>query len=276
MKPIIDTHTHLYYRDRSPRLDFSQDIDQVIERAKAAGIANSLIPNIDSQSYPMMMELVSKHPTYCLPMIGLHPTNVEANWQEELSFVERILAEESADRFIAIGEIGLDYHWSVEYKEEMIKVFERQLSLALQHSLPVSVHSRDAEDDTIDILQRYDQKGLKGVVHSFGGNQRQLLKVKELLPHFMVGVNGTITYKNNPFPEFLSILPMDRIVVETDAPFLAPSPYRGKRNEPAYLTKIIAKLQEIYGEREEMIREQLFANTEEMFNLTKYLKREKL
>lgn len=267
MKPIVDTHTHIYYKDESPRFDFSQDIDEVIKRAKAAGVAYALLPNIDSESYPLMMDLVDRHPDFCRPMIGLHPTDVGANWSEELAFVEGRLSE-GAERFIAIGEIGLDYHWSLEYKMEMTKAFEGQLELAHRYKLPVSVHSRDAEDDTIEMLSFYDKKGVKGVVHSFGGNEEQLQNIMEQLPHFMVGINGTITYKNSELPRFLASFPLERIVIETDAPFLAPIPFRGKRNEPSYLKVIVAKLQEIYDESEEVVRAQLFANSKKMFNLS--------
>lgn len=266
MIPIIDTHCHLYYQDESPRLDFSKDLDEVIARSKAAGVTYALLPNIDSESYPLMMALAERYPDYCRPMIGLHPTNVDARWESELRFVEEKLAS-SSESFIAIGEIGLDYHWSMEYQKEMQEVFRRQLDWAVQYHLPVSIHSRDAEEETIDLLATYQAQGLQGIVHSFGGDKRQLERVRDELPNFMVGVNGTLTFKNNPLASYLSCYPIERVVVETDAPFLAPVPYRGKRNEPAYLTKVVEKLQEVYALPEVAVRQHLFDDSKKIYNL---------
>ncbi len=149
----------------------------------------------------------------------------------------------------------------------MQEVFRRQLDWAVQYHLPVSIHSRDAEEGTIDLLATYQARGLQGIVHSFGGDKRQLERVRDELPNFMVGVNGTLTFKNNPLASYLSCYPIERVVVETDAPFLAPVPYRGKRNEPAYLTKVVEKLQEVYALPEVAVRQHLFDNSKKIYNL---------
>ncbi|MDO5017293.1 MAG: TatD family hydrolase [Porphyromonas sp.] len=267
MYPIIDTHTHLYYKDESERLDFSRDIDKVIERSKAAGVAMALLPNIDADSYPEMTALVERYPGFCCPMIGLHPTEVGADWEEQLSTIEGHFRHQP-QRFVAIGEIGLDYHWDLTYKEPMIAAFRQQLEWAVEFGLPVSIHSRDAENEVIELLTRYDANRLRGVVHSFGGNEEQLQAVVRQLPGFMVGINGTITFKNNEMSRFLPhVLPIDRMVVETDAPFLAPVPFRGKRNEPAYLKYVIEKLSQLYGVAVDVMQEVLFVNSQKMFNL---------
>lgn len=267
MYPLVDTHTHLYYTDEGDRLDYSKDIDQVITRAIDTGVAYLLLPNIDAESYPKMMALCERFPHHCLPMIGLHPTDVGKNWKDQLAFLESELRR-LPSQFIGIGEIGLDYHWELEYKSEMQYAFRHQLDWALEYNLPVSVHSRDAEDDTIAILSEYDRKGLRGSLHSFGGNEVQLKRALAECPSFMIGINGVITFKNNSNADiFADLLPIERVLIETDAPFLSPAPYRGKRNEPAYLHLIVSKLSEIYGMDISGLREQLFANSIKMFNL---------
>lgn len=268
MFPIIDTHCHLYYKDEEEsKWDFSKDISEVIERANEAGVRYFLIPNIDRESLPLMQELIKQFPQQCFPMIGLHPTNVDETWREQLQQLKTEL-ENNLDKYIAIGEIGLDYHWSTEYKEEMVEVFTQQLRWADLHCLPVSIHCRDAEDEVIDLLKPFQEKGLKGVLHSFSGTNDQLQRAINDLPHFMIGVNGIITFKNNPLAHHLpDLVPLNRIVVETDAPFLAPSPHRGKRNEPAFLTYIVGKLSDIYRINTDELREQLYTNSIQLYNL---------
>ncbi|MBR8763922.1 D-aminoacyl-tRNA deacylase [Porphyromonas levii] len=267
MHPLVDTHTHLYYADEEERLDFSRDIDQVITRAIDAEVGYFLLPNIDRASYPKMMALCKRYPKQCYPMIGLHPTDVGEDWEEQLAFLYSEL-QRAPERYVAVGEIGLDYHWELEYKEEMIEAFRRQLDWALEYNLPVSVHSRDAEEDTIAILSGYASKGLRGSLHSFGGNEAQLLLALTDCPSFMIGINGVITFKNNPnVVIYKNNLPLDRVLIETDAPFLSPVPHRGKRNEPSYLHHIVAKLSEMYGMGVPEVRQQLFVNSIKMFNL---------
>lgn len=265
--PIIDTHTHIYYQDEEPKWDFSGDIDQVMDRAEGAGVAYFLLPNIDLGSYPRMMNLVERYPQRCFPMIGLHPTEVNDHWEEVLNELRgHLIAKPKA--FIAIGEIGLDFHWSIDYREEMISAFTEQLNWACEMHLPVSIHCRDAEDEVMDILDKYRGNELTGVLHSFSGNLRQLQRAIEDFPNLMIGVNGSFTFKNNPLRKCLNgLLPLGRIVVETDAPFLAPSPYRGKRNEPSYLPVVIEKIAEVYEKPIAEVQKQLFENSIKVYQL---------
>lgn len=266
MYPLVDTHTHLYYTDEEGKLDYSKDIDQVIARAKDAEVGFLLLPNIDAESYPKMMALCKRYSRLCLPMIGLHPTDVGKDWEDQLDFLQSELREDPA-QFVAIGEIGLDYHWDLQYKDAMRSAFCRQLDWALEYNLPVSVHSRDAEDETIDILSEYDARGLCGSLHSFGGNEQQLQRALNECPNFMIGINGVITFKNNSTDMHRKFLPIERVLIETDSPFLSPVPHRGKRNEPANLHYIVTKLSEIYDIDIPRLRAQLFANSIKMFNL---------
>lgn len=268
MYPIVDTHTHLYYNDEEDtRLDFSADISDVIARAQSAGVILSLLPNIDKETYPQMMSLSKCFPAHCLPMVGVHPTNIEADWREQLDFLHGELST-NPSQFIAIGEIGLDYHWGLEYKKEMRHAFMEQLEWALEYKLPVSVHSRDAEDDVLDILAEYDERGVTGSIHSFGGNHIQAQRAVGECPHFMIGVNGVVTFKNSMTASILpQVVPLDRVIIETDAPFLAPTPNRGKRNEPSNLIYIVQKLSQVYGASIEEVRRQLFVNSVKLFKL---------
>lgn len=260
---IIDTHSHIYYKE-GEKYGFAEDIELVIDRAKEEGVKKILLPNVDLESYPLMLELTSAYPEMCHPMIGLHPTSVGSDYLQVLQFLEGELKKD-ASRFIAIGEIGLDYHWDMTYKAEMQDAFRRQIEWALEYHLPVSVHSRDAEDDCLSILKEYE--GLKGVVHAFGGNRKHLEKALAL-DGFMVGITGVLTFKNSGLAKVIKgALPLERLVIETDAPYLAPSPYRGKRNEPSYLKYIIRELARLYECTEEEVRRQVFENSAKMFNL---------
>lgn len=262
MKPIIDTHAHLFYDEEG--LDYSSDLAEVIARAKSCGVQAALVPNIDQESYPKMMRIVAQYPSFCYPMLGLHPTSVGPDYRAQLTFLEEQLKKDS-NRFVAIGEIGLDYHWDLTYKREMTDAFRRQLEWAIAFDLPTSMHSRDAELDLIAITKEYPT--LRGVVHAFGGSREELEMVLEH-PGLMVGIGGVLTFKNSGLKEVIrGTLPLDRIVVETDAPYLTPAPHRGKRNEPAYLLYILEHLSELYEVSLEALRAQIFANTRKMFNL---------
>lgn len=266
MKPIVDTHAHLFYDEEG--YDFSPDIEDVIRRAIEAGVQHMLLPNLNTETFPKMMRLVDIYPANCLPMIGIHPTYIGQDYLEQLDYLETELRK-APSRFVAIGEIGLDYHWSLEYKAEMHEAFIKQLDWALEFDLPVSVHSRDAEDDTFEILKEYEVKGLRGVVHAFGGTQDQMVKALELR-NFMIGITGRVTHSNRVLSRMIEgVLPLERMVIETDAPFLTPEPYRGKRNEPAYLQYVVSFLSKQYGVTEQALRSQLFANSAKMFNLAR-------
>lgn len=263
---IVDTHTHIYYIS-GEGYNYADDLDEVIGRAQEAGVSHILLPNVDLESYPQMMSLADNYPEVCHPMLGLHPCDVGADYEEVLDALE-VKLKDNPSRYIGIGEIGLDYYWDLTYKKEMHAALRRQIGWAIAHDLPVSVHSRDAEGDVIRILSEYP--GLRGVVHAFGGSAEELASVISHLGNFMVGIGGTITFKKNPLREIIrEQLPLERIVIETDAPYLAPVPHRGRRNEPAYLRYVVAELAQLYGMDEQTVENRIFENSVNLFNLVR-------
>ena len=257
---FIDSHSHLYLKE------FSEDLPQVIERAKQAGVGSVLLPNIDSSTIKDMLDVCAAYKEYCYPMIGLHPTSVDSSYEQELSLVEKYL--ETSGEFIAVGEVGLDLYWDKTYFKEQIKAFERQISLALEYGLPLVIHSRDAFEYIYEVLLPYKEKPLKGIFHSFAGNIDEARKLMEF-EGFMLGINGVVTYKNSSLPETLRYIPIDRIVIETDAPYLTPVPYRGKRNESSYLKYTLLKIAEIYGTMPEQLARVTLTNTLKVFERLK-------
>ena len=232
-----DTHTHLY-------LDaFSADRDAMIGRALEAGISRMLLPNIDASTVEEMNRLAERYPGICLPMIGLHPTAVKAGYQEELDTVRKEL--DRNDGFIAIGEIGIDLYWDRTFIREQEKVFSEQLKWARERSLPVVIHARESFREIFHVLDMEGTDGLTGVFHSFSGTREDLEKA--ISYGFMIGINGIVTFKNSGLSELVPFIPTDRLLLETDAPFLAPVPHRGKRNESSYLIHIAERLAEIYN-----------------------------
>lgn len=230
---MIDTHTHIYLPE------FDKDRDSIIQNAKNNGVKYLYLPNIDSSSIEPMIEVCNKNPNYCFPMIGLHPGSVKENYLQELEIVEQWFSKE---KFCAIGEIGLDLYWDKTFIEEQKIVFIRQMELALQHNLPVVIHVRNAFDDvfkTLDSMQKIPQ----GIFHCFSGNIEQAKKVISM--GFMLGIGGVVTFNNSGLQKIVQTIGLDHIVLETDAPYLAPTPYRGKRNEPSYLKFITAKIAEL-------------------------------
>lgn len=261
---IVDTHAHIYYVTGEERYSYASDLEQVLERAKAEDVRKILLPNVDMESYPQMMALAEAHPDFCFPMIGLHPTSVGTDFREVLKYLEGELRKDSG-RFIAIGEIGLDYHWDLTFKREMEEAFRHQIEWALEYDLPVSVHSRDAEDEVLRILSEYPN--LTGVIHAFGGNREQLERALEL-KGFMIGITGVVTFKKSGLKDTIKgLLPIDRLVIETDAPYLAPVPYRGKRNESSYLKYVVSELAQVFECHEQNLKAQVFENSVKMFNL---------
>lgn len=233
---MIDTHAHIY--DEA----FDGDREEVIRRAKEAGITQIILPNVDSESLPRMLELEASHPGYCYAAIGLHPTSVKENWKEELEIVN---AELKRRQYIAIGEIGIDLYWDKTYLQEQIKVFRQQIEWALEYQLPVIIHVRESFRETMDVLKSYKGQGLSGVFHSFTGD----VKVAEEIINYeglRLGINGIVTFKNSDLSDTLKNVDISHILTETDAPYLTPAPYRGKRNESAYTSLVCKKLAEIY------------------------------
>lgn len=253
---MIDTHSHLYLPD------FEEDLHAVIDRCKSVGIEKVYLPAIDSSTHDAMMALAAAQPGYCIPMIGLHPCYVTADYQEEIDLVESWLARQS---FAAIGEIGLDFYHSTEFKQEQVDVFVWQMNLAIQHDLPIVIHSRSSMDDCIKLIVEHGKGKIKGIFHCFGGDERQARKAIDL--GFMLGIGGVVTYKNAGLAKLIETLPLDALVLETDSPYLTPVPFRGKRNESSYLTYVAAKIAEIKGMTIEEVAVATTNNAKKIFPL---------
>lgn len=233
---LIDTHTHLYSEK------FDEDRDQMIERALEAGVKKLFLPSIDSVSHAGMKELVKKYPNTCYPMIGLHPSSVGQNFEEELEVVEKELKNSN---YIAIGEIGMDLYWDKTFQEEQKTAFRRQIKWAKEKQLPIVIHCREAFEEILCILDEENDDSLSGVFHCFTGNLKQ---AKHILSYgnFKLGIGGILTYKKAGLDKVISQLKLENLVLETDSPYLPPVPYRGKRNESSYVVKVAEKLAEIF------------------------------
>ncbi len=231
---FIDTHCHLYAEE------FKEDRKQAVEKAIQNGIQHLFLPNIDTASIQPMLDLVWEYPSHCFPMMGLHPCSVDVHVDAQLFQIQKWLKKR---KFYAVGEIGLDYYWSTEFKEQQIMAFKKQLMWAIQTDLPVVIHSRNSNEDVIAILEELKHPKLRGIFHCFGGTLEQAKQLIAL--NFYIGIGGVVTYKNSGLDKIVADIPLDKIVLETDAPYLAPMPYRGKRNEPFYLIETAKKVAEI-------------------------------
>jgi len=255
---MIDTHCHLDGEE------FQADLDAVVARAREAGVTAIGVPGIDLQSCETVMALCGRYPGYCFPMLGLHPEEVRADWQELLAQLHRKMD----DRVIAIGEVGLDFYWSREFEKEQLLAFEEQVKWSVEMRLPLMIHCRKAQNEMVAILKRYKDDLPGGVFHCFTGNA---LEAQELLQfdRFVLGIGGVLTFKKSHLPEVLpAAVPLDRIVLETDAPYMAPVPHRGQRNEPAFVAEVMRVLAAAYGVSEEEVARQTDANCEKILNIS--------
>jgi TatD DNase family protein len=225
---LIDTHTHLYLEE------FAQDIEDVLKRAEAEGVSKFYLPNIDSSSISSMLELEKKYPGKCFAMMGLHPCSVKENYQDELKLVEEWLGKRL---FAAVGEIGLDYYWDKTFIPQQKEALHMQIEWAMQYNIPIVIHSRDSLQDCIDIVKEHQNGKLEGIFHCFGGSVDEAKQIMDL--NFLIGIGGVVTYKKAGLTEILKDIPISSLVLETDAPYLTPVPFRGKRNEPGYLKYIV-------------------------------------
>ena len=258
MSCLIDTHTHLY--DEA----FSADFDETVSRSIAAGVSRFVFPDIDSSSREAMLDCAAKYPDNIFCGIGLHPTSIKEDWQEELGMVETYLA--GGKPWYAIGEIGMDLYWSKEFVKEQREAFDTQLSWAERYGLPVTIHSREATAEIFDILEAHKGKSLRGVFHAFGGSIETFRKM-DRYGDFYVGIGGTLTYKNSKLPGTLAEIDISRIVAETDSPYLTPVPHRGERNESSFIPIIIEKIAIIKGLDFENTALATTLNAEELFKL---------
>ena len=231
---FIDTHTHLYDEQ------LITEEQEMIQRAIDAGVTRMYMPNCDSGTIAGMMHIAQTYPQHCFPMMGLHPCYVKEHYRDELAMVEKHLAE---NKFSAVGEIGLDYYWDKTFIPQQKEAFEFQIDLALQYDLPIVIHSRESLGDCIHIVSKKQNGRLKGIFHCFGGSAEEAKQIADL--GFYMGIGGVVTFKNSTLPEVLKQVDLLHIVLETDAPYLSPVPYRGKRNESAYLPLVAQKLADI-------------------------------
>ncbi|MFV0365738.1 MAG: TatD family hydrolase [Mangrovibacterium sp.] len=232
---LIDTHAHIYAKE------FDDDRSIVLRRAIDEGVEKIFIPNVDRESILPLLDVVDQNPEVCFPMIGIHPTSVKADYHAELDMVESWLAKR---KFIALGEIGMDLYWDKTFIEEQKLVFAQQIKWAEQYELPIAIHNRDAFNETMEVLRANHFSGLKGVFHSFSGTVEEAQEIIEL--GFKLGVSGVVTFKNAGMDKVIAQIPVEHFVLETDAPYLTPVPYRGKRNESAYAPLIAQKIAELH------------------------------
>lgn len=253
---MIDTHCHLDGEE------FREDLEAVIARAREAGVVAIGVPGIDLKSCETIPALCSQYPGYCYPMLGLHPEEVRSDWREVLKAIYP-----SLQGCIAIGEVGLDFYWSREFEREQLEAFEEQVRWSVELQLPLMIHCRKAQNELLYILKRYKDDLPGGVFHCFTGNE---IEARELLSfdRFVLGIGGVLTFKKSKLPETLAqAVPLSRIVLETDAPYMAPVPMRGQRNEPAFVAHVHRRLAEVYGVSEEEVSAATNANVARAFGI---------
>ena len=262
----IDTHCHLDGEE------FAADRDEVVQRAHEAGCSAIFLPAIDLASCQSVLSVCQRYPDFCRPMLGLHPEEVRADWREQLSEIRECIdhfltshPSPLTSKVIAIGEVGLDYYWSREFEQEQLEAFEEQVRWSVETRLPLMIHCRKAQNEMVNILKRYAHELPGGVFHCFTGNEQEARQLLDF-EGFVLGIGGVFTFKKSHLPEVLpACVPLNRIVLETDAPYMAPVPMRGQRNEPAFVRYIITRLAEAYGASEKDVCRQTTKNVHRVF-----------
>ena len=246
---FIDTHCHLDGEE------FRDDLDAVVTRAREAGVAAIGVPGINLESLDTVLELCRRYPYFCYPMLGLHPEDVKADWRDVLAAIKPALQSVKA-----VGEVGLDYYWSREFEKEQLEAFEEQVRWAVEFQLPLMIHCRKAQNEMVAIIKKYQNDLPGGVFHCFTGNEHEAAELLQF-DKFVLGIGGVSTFKKSHLPEVLpAVVPLDRIVLETDAPYMAPVPKRGERNEPAFVAYVLKRLAEAYGVSEEEVAQKTNEN----------------
>jgi TatD DNase family protein len=253
---FIDTHAHLY---SSP---IKENIEGIMKNAMDNGIDTIIMPAIDSTTLEAMLEVEASYPKNCMAMMGLHPCSVKENVKEELAIIEAQLQKRN---FIAIGEIGLDYYWDKTFMNQQMEAFQIQMQWALDYKLPIAIHTRNAMGETIEAVKPFAKKGLRGIFHCFSGSKESAEQIISM--GFHLGLGGVLTYKNAGVAEAIASIPMEWLVLETDAPYLSPVPYRGKTNEPSYMIQVAMKLAEIKNLPLHEVAEITTSNAEKLFGL---------
>ena len=261
---LIDTHSHIY--DEA----FDEDRKEVVERARLAGVERVVLPAIDGESNERLFDMCREFGDYVVPLMGLHPTSVNDNphWCEELAEVRRLLAEppQGVARFYGVGEIGLDLYWSRDWQAEQEEAFRVQLELALSHNLPIVVHTRDAWEEMAAIIEEYRDRGLRGIFHAFSSDVAMYERLRDV-GDFLFGIGGVVTFKKSALAEVVKAMRLEDLVIETDAPYLTPTPHRGTRNESSYVRFVAEKIAELKGVSYEEVAEQTTANAKRIFKL---------
>jgi len=253
---LIDTHAHVYLEE------FTNDIGDIMKRAAEKGVGQIVMPAVDSTTHAAMLDLEGQFPGICISMMGLHPCSVKVDYEAELSVVGEYLSKR---KFAAVGEIGLDFYWDVSFKDQQYDAFHRQVEWALQYDIPIAIHSRNATEECIGVVQEHQQGRLKGVFHCFSGTLEQAKKIID--EGFYLGIGGVLTYKNAGLDSVIKEIDPENIILETDAPYLSPVPFRGKRNESSYLTYTLRKLADIKETGIETIAAITTQNAEKLFGL---------
>jgi len=253
---LFDTHSHVYLRE------FDNDRADVMERTDKAGIARVIMPAVDSATHESMLLLEQQYPEICASMMGVHPCSVKDDYAKEIKIAEEYLSQR---QFAAIGESGLDFYWDTTHKVQQYLAFEQQIEWALQYDLPIIIHSRGSTDECIDVIAKKQNGKLRGIFHCFTGSLEQASRISDL--GFFVGIGGVVTFKNAGLDKVVAQLDLNDLLLETDAPYLAPIPYRGKRNEPEYLSYIAKKIADVKGVPLEEVAETTTANAKKLFGL---------
>lgn len=257
---IIDTHAHLDGEE------FAEDRDEVVKRALEAGVGKVFIPAIHLESVATGLDFCQHYPDFAYPMIGLHPEEVKADYADVLKKMKGMLTEKPA-QWIAIGEVGLDYYWSREYEREQLAAFEEQVQWSIATRLPLMIHCRKAQNEMVRLLKNYQHELPSGVFHCFTGNEKEAAELLQF-DNFVLGIGGVLTFKKSHLPEILPQIPLNRIVLETDSPYMAPVPMRGKRNESAYVVYVLKKMAAVYGKTEQEIATKTNANVSRIFGIS--------
>lgn len=257
---FIDTHTHLFHKQ------FDEDRAEMMERARMSGVERVLLPNIDVTTVDAMMQMVEDYPNRAFPMMGIHPSHIDEDRKEQLAVVRKAF-EENADSFVAVGEIGIDLYWEQDKLAWQQEAFAYQIDLALEFDKPIVIHARDSFNEIFEILEEKQNGKLRGVLHCFTGNSDQAAKCLEL--GMYLGIGGVATFKNGGLDKVLPGVPLDRLVLETDSPYLAPVPYRGKRNESSYIPIVAQRMSDLMNVKVSEIAEITTRNAEQLFNLPK-------
>ncbi len=258
---MIDTHIHL---DEEA---YASDREEVIARQRESGVEAMLVPGVNAASIPGILDVCHKHPGYCYAGLGFHPQDVKEDWQEQWTIIEKAIREH-CDELVAIGEIGFDYYWDTTFKDAQREVFQRQLDLAAELNLPIMIHSREATEDTLKVLKSAisnQQSPIKGVIHCFNGSKEVAQQYLQM--GFYLGIGGVLTFKNCKLSETLEVVPLERIVLETDGPYLAPTPHRGERNESRLMIHVAERLAQVYNCSVEQIIEVTSANARQLFGI---------